>query len=258
VRHIVLLFVLAGLLVGCASTRPIDPSPRPSLPLQQVEMIPEDRRPDLSGVIEIAPSYGHWGLEGWLLYLQPRAASTPGLCDLPTRYVVAPGMRTVQPNDPDEVKTGLRWAILDRPLSGAAQEQACRSLTKPSRNVAWFASDGESQVAAGAAVLRDFISSAARNGRAFRADLICLPQSCARQRAQARKITTGMIIGMIRRPPSENTPYATRGFRLDDQATSEAGMQWLDVPLSGAPYLFVPEARAAGRRIILTRYPSFY
>lgn len=244
-----LLFVIVG-VVGCATSTS-------TLPMRQVEMIPKDRRPDLSGVVEVAPSYGHWGLEGWLLYLQPRAASTPGLCDLPTRYVVAPGMRT-KPNDPDEVNTGLRWAILDRPLSGVVQEQACRSLTKPSLNVAWFAPDGEAQVAAGAVVLRDFVRSAARNDRAFRADLMCIPPNCARQRAQARKITTGMIIGMTRSPPSENTPYATWQFRLDDRAAAEAGMEWLDVPLGGAPILVVPEARAASRRIVLTRYPGFY
>jgi hypothetical protein len=244
-----LLFIIPG-VVGCAASAS-------TLPMRQVEMIPEDRRPNLNGVIEVAPSYGHWGLEGWLLYLQPRAASTPGLCDLPTRYVVAPGTRTVQPNDPDAVKTGLRWAALDRPLSGAAQEQACRSLTKPSRNVAWLASDGESQVATGIAVLRDFMRSAARNDRAFRANLMCLPQSCARQRAQARKISTSMVIGMTRRPLSENIPYATWQFRLDDQAVAEAGIQLLDVPPSGAPYLVVPEAPGPGRRMTLSRYPSF-
>jgi hypothetical protein len=243
-----LLFVIVG-VIGCATAS--------ILPMRQVEMIPKDRRPDLTGVIEVAPSYGHWGLEGWLLYLQPRAASTPGLCDLPTRYVVAPGVRTARPNDPNEVKTGLRWAILDRPLSGSAQEKACRNLNHPSRNVAWFAPDGESQIAAGAAVLRDFIRSAARNDRAFRTAMTCLPQSCTRQRAQGRKITTGMIIGMTRSPPSENTPYATWQFRLDEQAVAEAGIQLLDVPPSGAPYLVVPEAQGAGRRMILTRYPSF-
>lgn len=249
-----LLFVTAG-AAGCAASTSTSTS---ALPMRQVELIPQDRRPDLTGVVEIAPSYGHWGLEGWLLYLQPRAASTPGLCDLPTRYVVVPGTRTVQANDPDAVRTGLRWAILDRPLSGAPQEQACRSLKKPSLNVAWFSPDGEAQVAAGAAVLRDFIRSAARNDGAFQDALACLPQSCVRQRAQTRKITTGMIIGMTRSAPSENTPYATWAYRLHDQTASEAGIQWLDVPPSGAPYLVVPEVQATGRRIVLTRYPSFY
>lgn len=251
-----LLLIMAG-AGGCAASTSPSTSALP-LPIHQVELIPQDRRPDLTGVIEIAPYYGHWGLEGWLLYLQPRTASTPGLCDLPTRYVVAPGTRTVQANDPDAVKSGLRWAILDRPLSGAAQERACRGLKKPSLNVAWFSPDGEAQVAAGAAVLRDFIRSAARNDGAFQDALACLPQSCVRQRAQARKITTSMIIGMTRNTPSENTPYATWAYRLHDQTALEAEIQWLDVPPSGAPYLVVPEARATGRRIVLTRYPSFY
>ena len=150
----------------------------------------------------------------------------------------------------------MRWAILDRPLSGTAQDRACRNLKNPSLNVAWFAPDGEAQVAAGAAVLREFMSNAARDDRAFRAALICRPQSCARQRTQARKINASMIIGMARFPASDNTDYATWQFRLDEQAAAEAGIEWLDVPLVGAPYLVTPETQGAGRRISLTRYPS--
>lgn len=255
-RPIIALCLLAVVLAGCVSTTTVDP--RPGLPTEQVELIPEDRRPDLTDVVKIAPSYGHWGLEGWLLYLQPRAASTPGLCDLPFRSVVAPGIRTVEPNDPDKVRSGLRWAILDRPLTGTAQDRACRNLKNPSLNVAWFAPDGEAQVAAGADLLRGVLRSAARDDKAFQAALVCRPQSCARQRVQVRKITTSMIIGMVRFPASDNTDYATWQFRLDEQAAAEAGIEWLDVPLSGgAPYLVTPEIQGAGRRISLTRYPSF-
>lgn len=254
-RPIIPLCLLTTVLIGCASTRSSVPAPTPSLPIQQLEMIPEDRRPDLTGIVEIAPSYGHWGLEGWLLYLQPHAASTPGLCDLPVRYVEAPGMRPLKPNNPDEVKTGLRWAILDRPLSGSAQDKACRNITAPSLNVAWFAPDGEAQVAAGASVLRNFIRLARQNSEAFRASLICVPETCVRQRSNARRITVSMVVGMSRLPPSENTPYPQWFFRIDDRSAKEAGLEWKHGWPGGSPVLTVPENPMPGRRISLYRAP---
>lgn len=248
------LCLVATVLMGCAANRPI--AHEPILPTQQIEMIPEDRRPDLTGVVEVSPSYGHWGLEGWILYLQPHAASTPGLCDLPQRYVEAPGTRLLKPNDPDEVRTGLRWAILDRPLSGAAQDRACRSLRRPSRNVAWFAPDGEAQVAAGVAVLRDFISRARQNEGQFRASLMCAPEHCGTQRSNARKLTASMVVGMAYTEASENRPYTAWHFRLSDLETAAAGIEWVQVPPDGIPYLILPETPAPGRRVTLTRYPS--
>lgn len=257
-RHLIRLCGLAALLAGCASADlgAVAFRPRPALPLHQVEMIPADRHPDLTGVVEIEPSYGHWGLTGWILYLQPRAATTPGLCDLPLRYVEAAGMRALRPNDPDEVKTGLRWAVLDQPLSGPPQDEACRDLDHPSRNIPWFNPDGEFHIAAGATVLRDVVRSAARNDARFRAAVACRARTCTRQQAQIRKIRPDMVIGMTRSPPSETTPYAIWNFRLDERAIAEAGLDWLDTPL-GIPTLVVPEIPATGRRTMLIRYPGW-
>lgn len=216
---------------------------------QTIDAIPEPAIEHrlLPGVIDIQPSYGHWGLEGWMLFLAPQSTTTPGVCRLPRPYVGNPNFQPrQQPRDEREIYDEGLWLPLEHPAS-----MECSDARAPLLYVTNTSDNGLEEVGAMANAFRAFIASS-RDFNWVGENVRCPPYVCEDMQRAVQSLTFGSLGNGYRIPPSSNGTPA--GWVIDLRgAAPSAGFS---ARMPGKTIIQIPDEIGSGSKVQIKRVPG--
>lgn len=237
---------LAALAVGLAL------SPSASAAAQTTGALPDPVTEHhlLPGVIDIQPSYGHWGLEGWFLFLTPQPTSTPGVCSLPRHYMGDPNFYPPQkPRDEREIYDEGLWLPLEHPLVGEELRVACAD-TRAHLPYVTNTGGGAREVGTMAEVFRRFLA-ASRDPAWVDKNVRCFPDVCQDSQRAVQILSFRNLGNGNRFTGASNASFTGWAIELRGIA------HYPDVftPMSGKIFIRIPDEIGPGSSIEIVRSP---